>query len=823
MSQGRPSSSLFISTAIDNILIIFFLISTGLSAFGQAQPPAYRYEAQSRSARIQTPSGEWAWQLYPGNIVKTTYRPNQNLRQENISNAVLLTPLVIRPSFSQSGSTVMITLAPGIRIRFQNDTVQMGTGAERITFTSRKSNQHPGFTFLLSEEERLFGTGERSIPLNRRGYRLPLNNNPWYGYSLNADALNYSVPFVLSDRNYALFFDNPSRGFLDLGKSTPNRMEYEPTSGECNVFVIRHTSYPGIYERYHRLVGHQPLPPRWALGNFMSRFGYRNEQQARTLFRNMKRDSIPFDAIIFDLFWFGDSIQHTLGNLDWVNREAWPDPARMIADFKKEKVKTILITEPFVVETARQYQASLPYLATDSAGRPYRLTDFYFGRGGLLDMFRNDSRDWFFRHYQKQIDWGVDGWWGDLGEPEKHPSDMYHDLKDLGFPRRFSADEVHNLYGHQWSQMLFEKYRSIAPETRLFHLNRSGFAGTPRYSSFPWTGDVSRSWNGLKAQLPNLLGMSLSGVPYVHSDAGGFSAADSADGELYLRWLQMAVFTPIFRPHGTALGPLGNAQNNIPSEPSEWSEPVKSMARAIVRERYRWLPYNYTLSYQHTQQGAPLMRPMFYSYPKDSNAYRATEQYLWGDRVMVVPITSPGLDSLRYYLPEGRWMHVYQWKDVEGGRWITDHALRQSEIPVYVKTGSFLPLLQPVTHTSDYEQAGLDVFYIHGTRPAAYTLYEDDGEQASSLQKGRYELIRFRSETAKGDILIRISSQGDGWAGRPALKKIRLRLPAFEPGVNVFVNGQLLDQPLEDPEIRGLSIPLEYRHRDMEIRIRRRM
>jgi len=201
------------------------------------------------------------------------------------------------------------------------------------------------------------------------------------------------------------------------------------------------------------------------------------------------------------------------------------------------------------------YDPSKKFQAVDSAGQPYVLTDFYFGNGGLLDLFREDSKDWFWNKYQPQIKKGVAGWWGDLGEPEKHPSDMYHNLKDLGFKRLFKADEVHNVFGHYWNKMLFDKYAKEYPDVRLFNLNRTGFAGSPRYGIFPWSGDVGRNWSGLQAQLPVMIGMSMSGVPYIHADAGGFGGGDG-DKELYTRWLQFATFTPVFRPHGTALGTL---------------------------------------------------------------------------------------------------------------------------------------------------------------------------------------------------------------------------------------------------------------------------
>ena len=291
---------------------------------------------------------------------------------------------------------------------------------------------------------------------------------------------NYSVPFITSSNGYGLFFDNPSKGYIDIGKTNPNVLEYGASSGEINVYII-FGDYQTILQSYYKLTGTQPLPPRWAFGHFLSRFGYSSEAQVKDIYAKTKATGIPVDGVIFDLFWFGDSIKHTLGNLDWVNKKAWPDPKKMIADFKKDGVNTILITEPFFLEGTKNYNASKPYLAVDSAGKPYVLKDFYFGRGGLIDIFRNDSKKFLWQFYKAQMLNGVEGWWGDLGEPENHPSNLYHNLKDLGYGRLFAADEVHNIFGHNWTKMLYQQYAKDFPNKRLFNLARSGFAGTQRY------------------------------------------------------------------------------------------------------------------------------------------------------------------------------------------------------------------------------------------------------------------------------------------------------------------------------------------------------
>lgn len=543
-------------------------------------------------------NGSWKFYSFKGDIIKVTFEPKNYTHNEQISNAVLLKPINHHPSEKEI-------------IYKQNGAIDFLSTLNKLSLLNYfDSGKFKGFHFKLAYDEKIFGTGERSVPLDRRGFRLNLNNNPAYGYGLNAHNLNYSVPFIVSSKGYGVFFDNPSRGYLDIGKSQHDVLEYGASSGELTFYVIPGKNIDEILRKYQALVGTQPIPARWVFGNLMSRFGYRNEDQLMSIVDKMKQENFPVDAVILDLFWFGDSIKGTLGNLDWVNKKAWPNPEKMISNLKMQGINTILITEPFVLNTTPNYQPSKKFQAVDSTGNPYLLTNFYFGNGGLLDLFRKDAQGWFWNKYKKQISIGVAGWWGDLGEPETHPSAMLHNLKDLGFTRLFKADEVHNIFGHYWDKMLFDKYAKEYPGVRLFNLNRSGYAGSARYGVFPWSGDVGRNWQGLQAQLPVMLGMSMSGVPYIHADAGGFAQGEG-DPELYTRWIQFAVFTPVLRPHGTALGDLDPAVKNIPSEGALYDNPYKSIARKYIQLRYQLLPYNYTLAYKQAKFGEPLVRPIF--------------------------------------------------------------------------------------------------------------------------------------------------------------------------------------------------------------------
>lgn len=732
------------------------------------------------------------------NIIKVSARLHGYNTNEMVSDAVAIQPYKSAVKVRSYNLRDHYVLWDGFRIELKGDTIFFGEQNKAALLGLFDSANYKGFNFLLAENEKIFGGGERALPLNRRGYRFNLYNNPWYGYGMGADNLNYSVPFFTSSKQYALLFDNPSKAFIDIGKNAPGILRYAASSGELNFYIIIGDSYPHILSSYHKLTGTQPLPPRWSMGNFLSRFGYVSEADIKEVMQKSTAAQVPYDAVIFDLFWFGDSIKGTMGNLDWVNKKAWPNPAKMIGDFLKQGTKTILITEPFVLQSSSNYTASQKFHAVDSFGKPYVLKNFYFGNGGLIDIFRKDSKDWFWSKYKMQMIKGVEGWWGDLGEPEKHPADLYHNLKDLGQKRLFAADEIHNMYGHYWTKMLYEKYAKDYPAKRLFSLNRSGFAGTQRYSIFPWSGDVSRSWNGLHAQLPVMLGMSMSGVPYIHADAGGFAGGEK-DGELYVRWLQFAAYTPIFRPHGTELSKVDTLPVSFPSEAALMAEPYKTLAKHVADLRYSLLPYNYSLAYQQAVYGKPLVSPLYFYFTADSVSYQVEDEYMWGEHLLIAPVLAKGVSDRRIYLPSTTWYNVANNKKYESG-WYTEPVNMQA-IPVFAKAGSFVPrLTRRINNTTAYNTSNLMLTYYPSPDPSTYTLYDDDGQTKNAIEQKLFERIEFESEGFDTSGTITIATNKGKFTGKPVNRLIHLHIPGLgrQPAGITINNTAITAKPNND-------------------------
>ncbi|HAT80196.1 MAG TPA: glycosyl hydrolase [Flavobacterium sp.] len=638
-----------------------------------------------------------------------------------------------------------------------------------------KSDSTEVIEFNLSPDEMLYGGGARALGMNRRGNKLALYNRADYGYETYSKLMNFCIPVVMSSKMYAVHFDNPAIGYLDLDSKKDNTLAYETISGRKTYQVIVGDSWTDLISNYTDLTGKQPLPARWTLGNFSSRFGYHSQEEVEKTIKKFEDDKIPVDAIILDLYWFGTAMKGTMGNLDW-EKETFPNPEKMMSDLNVKGIKTVLITEPFVLTTSKKWQEAMDkkVVATDKNGKPFTY-DFYFGNTGIIDIFKPEGKDWFWNVYKRLINQGVGGLWGDLGEPEVFPSEA--------ITAGGTADEVHNVYGHNWAKLISDGYKKDFPNQRPFILMRAGYSGSQRFGMIPWSGDVSRSWGGLQSQTEISLQMGMQGMGYMHSDLGGF-AGDYFDNELYVRWLQYGVFQPIFRPH---------AQEEVASEVARKDIITKAKAKKQVELRYQLLPYNYTLAFENSQKGTPLMRPLFFEEPNNPKLLDVCETYLWGNDFLVTPITKPGVTSTSVYFPKNNnWFDFYSDEEQLGGT-TSNIAVVEEHIPVFVRGGAIIPMIKTIQNTAKYSLENFDLHYYFDakTTQSSGKLYNDDGTTANAFEKGAFEILNFNGNVNVKVVVVKLTSE------------IGKTFPSFDKNValiihnikakSVLVNGKNVD------------------------------
>lgn len=768
---------------------LFALLFISTISFAQnADRKFIKIEKLSSGFSVRVSDGNYLINFLNDKIIETSFTPKGE-KNYNPSDAVVLKNKLKNISFKENKNSVecsskssnlkVVIQKTPFKISYLNNNQEIISEKSgylkrrHIPLENVKGNITADSTevlqFNISSDEVLYGGGSRALGMNRRGNKIALYNRAQYGYETRAELMNFCIPLVLSSKIYAVHFDNEAIGYLDLDSKKDNTLEYETISGRKTYQVIVGNSWEDLVKNYTDLTGKQPLPPRWAFGNFSSRFGYHTQEEVEKTIRKFEESKIPVDAIILDLYWFGKTVQGTMGNLEW-DKDNFPNPDKMISDLNAKGVKTVLITEPFILTTSSKWQETVDkkVLATLKDGKP-ATWDFYFGNTGIVDVFKPEGKEWFWNVYKRLINQGVSGLWGDLGEPEVFPS----------YANTFAgtADEIHNVYGHNWAKLIADGYKKDFSNQRPFILMRSGYSGSQRFGMIPWSGDVSRSWGGLQSQMEIALQMGMQGMAYMHSDLGGF-AGDYFDNELYLRWLQYGVFNPIFRPH---------AQEDVASEVAYKDVDTREIAKKAVELRYQLLPYNYNLAFENTTEGTPLMRPLFFNEPNNKELLSKSDGYLWGNDFLVYPITEKGQTQKEVYFPKNsNWYDFYTGKKYDAGT-TQKVELNKNNIPTFVRGGSFIPISKSTQNTQNYVLNDFDVHYYFDEKSenSKLNLYNDDGVMPNNFENLKYEKFDFRTKLRKN--VLKIKVEYDKVLKSDETKKLNLKIHNLEKNPSVII------------------------------------
>lgn len=699
------------------------------------------------------------------------------------SNLQLLQDQEEQLKITLNGNVVEIHKQPFIISYFDMNEKQLmqQKGIEKVSDSVNWLFEYPYSDFI-------FGGGARSPGLLNLS-RLELYNKAHYGYENFAPQMNFSMPIVLSPNYFMIHFDNTSKGSIEsretMNTDYKQTIEYQAVSGEKRYQIIFGNNMSQILQDYTLLTGLQPLPPRWALGNFASRFGYHSSREVNELVKKYKKEKIPLDAVILDLYWFGKTIQGTMGNLAF-DRDSFPKPKKFLRKLNKQGINPIVITEPFILTTSDKWKEALKadILCKDSSGQVHAF-DFYFGNTGLIDVFDPKAQQWFWKIYKQLHDQGVRGVWGDLGEPEVHPEAILHygDLK---------ANDIHNAYGHQWAKIIYDGYQRDFPNERLFNLMRAGAPGSQKYGMIPWSGDVNRTWGGLQSQPGIALSMSLQGMAYMHSDLGGF-AGNNDDPELYTRWLQYGVFQPIFRPH---------AQEEVASEPVFKDPETLSIVKQAIELRYKLLPYNYNLMHINSTTGIPLMRPIYFDapYPFNARVFLENDHYYWGDDFLISPVLQKDAKVKNILVPKSsKWIDFYTLKCLENNEDFEiylETPLFKEYIPTYVRAGAIIPMVSNLQNTKQYLQKNIELhFFLHPEVQNHTCTFVDDNDLPENHPKYKKDTFEISYEFKNNSLNIKVLKNQK----IVSIFDKNIFIHYLNPNISVFVNEKSIDQNTVKP------------------------
>jgi alpha-glucosidase len=482
------------------------------------------------------------------------------------------------------------------------------------------------------------------------------------------------------------------------------------------------------------------------------------------------------------------------------NPERFPDPARLIADLERQGFKVTAIVDPGVkVDEAYQvYAAGRARQAFINwpDGREY-VGRVWPGRVAFPDFSCPETRTWWGELHRSLLDSGIRGIWNDMNEPSVFclRRTMPDALRFVDEGRGAGHAELHNQYGLLMAKASWEGYRRIRPDRRPFVLTRSGFAGVQRYAAI-WTGDNLAAWNHLRMAVPMLLGLGLSGVPFVGADIGGFFGSPS--DELYSRFLQLGVLMPFCRTHSYFRARA--------REPWCFGEAHEQANREIIELRYRLLPHFYTAFSQHTRIGSPVLRPLFWEHPDDPAALEVPDQFFLGDHILAAPVLQRGRDQRKLYLPAGRWYRFGSNEVFGGARWVTVSAPRVDPgaprrgaglagLPLFVRAGAVVVMQEVEQYVGERQAEELECHLWDGG-DARSELYEDAGDGYEYVA-GRWRLTRFQVTATPEALMIRLEREGD-----PTVGARRFR---------VFVHG--LERAPPEVQMDGVPVPFEWQER----------
>lgn len=543
------------------------------------------------------------------------------------------------------------------------------------------------------------------------------------------------------------------------------------------LFAYGH-DYRQALQDYIQVAGRIPMPPRFAFGTWWSRYWAYTDQEFKELVRGFRGHSVPLDVLVIDMDWhptFGtlwrvekkvDASGHRLGwtGYTW-NRLYFPDPPDFLAWAHAQGLKTTLNLHPAsgVQPHEERYPEMARAMGIDPATKEYVPFD-------IVDKkYATNYMNILHHPLERQ---GVDFWWLDW---QQEPT-----TRIPGVTPTWWLNYVH------FTDLAREGKRPI-----IFH--RWGGLGNHRYQ-IGFSGDTVSVWDSLAFQPYFTATAANVGYGYWSHDIGGHMPG-AVSPELYLRWIQFGIFSPIVRTHTT---------KNPDAERRIWAypEPFADYMRDAFRLRYAMIPYIYTASRQAYDTGISLLRPMYYDHPESGEAYQFKDQYMFGDDMLVAPITAPAseatqLAEVKLWLPQGAWINWINGERIDGPTVVT-RTFAYDEIPVYLRAGAIIPMQPEMRYTGEKPVDPLILTVVPG-EAGKTRVYEDAGNTLDyQHDEAAWTEVR-QSTTAQRAMTIDIASTKGGYKAMPEARAYELRILASWPPQSVTVNGATLPQSSTGP------------------------
>ncbi len=615
-----------------------------------------------------------------------------------------------------------------------------GAPAPRVgTFTAGEAGE---YVFFAKDGDR-----RNDIGIEVNGQTIARVQNQWTPYTVAGKvslAAHASVPVQLigGGRTAKLY----ARA---LGNTTTFRSQ---TAQAIEYYFFAGPELDDVVGAYRNATGAAPMWPEWAYGFWQCRERYSSSQQILDTVAEYRKRQIPIDLIVQDWQYWGN---HGWGAYEW-DTSKYPDPEKMIASLHDQNVK-------FMISVWSNPAGS------SKAGKDIKAKGFDIAGGDWIDQFNPAARELRWQYINDAFyKIGTDAFWQDATEPSDEGNVLPGKTVFLG-----AGDLYRNAYPLFANQTVYDGERAANPEKRVVTLTRSAYPGLQRFATALWSGDINGNWETFRRQIPAGLNVSIAGLPYWTTDAGGFfrprdqyQSDDYAD--LLTRWFEFATFCPVQRVHG------------YQSETEFWKYPkAQDTLIAYDKLRYRMLPYNYSEAWRVTHDGDTIMRPLVMDFRGDAAAADIGDQYMFGPAFLVSPVTQPQATTRNLYLPAAtKWTNFWTGEQVTGGKRM-DVASPEKEIPLFVRGGSIVPLGPDLQYATEKPADPIELRIYRGA-DGSFTLYEDEGD-SYRYEKGAYATIPLKwSEAAK---TLTIGERAGAFPGM--LKERTFRIVWVRPGKGV--------------------------------------
>ena len=652
---------------------------------------------------------------------------------------------------------------------FETDAIVTSIPASKGTPAYGTISTENGFSFTydMDDNDVVYGLGESSRGINKRGYVYESNCSDQPNHTEDKISLYGAHNFLVisGKQTFGLFVDYPGKLKFDIGYTLSSQLKITCEDADLYLYVIEGETPYDIVKQFRKIIGRSYIPPKFAFGFGQSRWGYTTADDFRKAADGYRENNIPIDMVYMDIDYMEDYKDFT------VNQENFPDFEAYVNEMKEKGIHLVPIIDAGVkVEAGYDvYEEGVEknYFCKREDGSDF-VSAVWPGWTHFPDVLNADARAWFGQKYERLISKGIDGFWNDMNEPAifystegmkevkelagefakdtegkihiwkmqsalrnvaNNPEDyrrFYHNVDG----RKIRHDKVHNLFGYNMTRAAGEAFERIDPEKRFLMFSRSSYIGMHRYGGI-WTGDNKSWWAHILLNLKMMPSLNMCGFLYAGADLGGFGADTTR--ELLLRFLALGVFTPLMRDH-TAIGTREQECYQF--------ENVEDF-RHVIGVRYRLIPYLYSEYMKAALNDDMYFRPLGFVYPEDKIAVHVEDQLLLGNEIMIAPVYEQNARGRYVYLPE-EMKFVKFLPDgtiaeeiLEKGVHYVEVAL--NEIPLFIRKGKCIPVAEAAECVAALDTKNMQLLGYEG---AEYTLYEDDGVHKDYDREENYRVLK---------------------------------------------------------------------------------